>query len=473
MAGHQRTDESRVLTAADAEFERRRRVFNADIDVSPAAFIECRDVSDIQRAVRRCRETGVALSVKGAGHNLSGSALLDGGVVLDLAPMKRLELEPGGRRVTVSGPVLIGELVRRLRGGDRFLPVGNTDGVSVTGLTLVGGLPNQARAFGLTCCHLESATIVDARGQVRVLDARDETGLFWALKGAGDQFGVVAELVFELVPVPPHVLFGFLFFPLTRARELLTKYFRLCTRARFSDAMIYGAFMLDCVGVGDEFMGEVGVALRRDTGRSDAVIVPFAHYGGDLGAAQAEYLALRESLGEPYFEFMTVDSHWELHELLRDKQTARCGCEARTRFVGQDVDAESLAEALASSYERSPIDNFVIDCFSLGGALRRTPADATSFPHLAATSGVSFLGRWGLEEPRRAAHRRFLQACDRAIRPHVFGAYSGIPNPSVTDPREYFGANYERLAALKRAHDPSGLFRKDVPGYGLLPPRDR
>ena len=170
----QQSEAPRVVTQGE-EFESRRRVFNADVDISPAAFIDCHEVGDVQRAVNYCREAGVALSTKGAGHNLSGSALIKGGVVLDLSPMKRLELDPDGRRVTVSGPVLVGELVELLRGGDRFLPVGNTDAVGLTGLTIVGGLPNQARAFGLTCSHLVSAELVDARGRLRRLTRRSST----------------------------------------------------------------------------------------------------------------------------------------------------------------------------------------------------------------------------------------------------------------------------------------------------------
>ena len=213
-----------VLTAADEGYDAARQVWNAMIDRKPGVIARCADASDVQTVVDFARDLNALLSVRGGGHNIAGSAVCDGGMVIDLSLMKSVQVDPVGRTARVAPGVTLGELDRETQAFGLVTPTGINSTTGIAGLTLGGGFGWISRKFGLTIDNLVSADVVTADGRLVKASEKDNADLFWALRGGGGNFGVVTSFEFALHPLGPEVMSGLIVYPLTQARDLIRRY---------------------------------------------------------------------------------------------------------------------------------------------------------------------------------------------------------------------------------------------------------
>ena len=213
----------RVLQAGDGAYDEARKLFNGMIDHRPALIASCAGAADVVAAVRFAREHDLQVSVKGGGHGVAGKAVCDGGLMIDLSRMKSIRADPTALVVRAEPGVLGAELDRETQAFGLATPVGTVSTTGIAGLTLGGGQSWLASKHGFAIDNLLSVDIVTADGTLRSVSATQHEDLFWALRGAGHNFGVVTSFEYRLHPVGP-VLGGLVIYPLSQAVEVLRFY---------------------------------------------------------------------------------------------------------------------------------------------------------------------------------------------------------------------------------------------------------
>ncbi len=211
-----------LLQQGDPDYDAARQVWNAMVDRRPALITRCAGAADVIAAIRFAREQGLAISVKGGGHSAAGKAVCDGGLMIDLSLMDGIRVDPVRRTARAEGGVTWGAFDRETQAFGLATTGGIVPTTGVGGLTLGGGLGYLMRRFGLACDNLLSADVVTADGELLTASANEHPDLFWGLRGGGGNFGVVTSFEFELHPVGPMVLGGFVFHPFARPERLRT-----------------------------------------------------------------------------------------------------------------------------------------------------------------------------------------------------------------------------------------------------------
>src|SRR3954453_7087039 len=216
-----------LLRPADVGYEQARSVHNGLVDKRPALIAQCRGVADVVDAVNLTRKLGLEVAVRGGGHNVAGRATIDGGLVIDLSPMKGIYVDPKNRTVRAQGGVTWAELNRETQLHGLAVTGGTVSNTGIAGLTLGGGLGWLMGKHGLSLDNLVSADVVTADGQFRTASATENPDLFWALRGGGGNFGAVTSLQYRLYPVT-ETLSGLVLYPLDEARDVLRFYRDFC-----------------------------------------------------------------------------------------------------------------------------------------------------------------------------------------------------------------------------------------------------
>jgi hypothetical protein len=212
-----------VIRPADAGYDAARALYNAMIDKRPALIVRCPGVADVVAAVGFAREHELAVAVRGGGHNVAGKAMCDGGLVIDLSPMRGVRVDPGARTARAQSGVLWGELDRATQRFGLATTGGTVSTTGIAGLTLGGGLGRLMGKHGLSCDNLLSVDVVTADGRVVTASAEENQNLYWAMRGGGANFGVATSFRYRLHPVGT-VLGGMLLHPLARAEAVLRFY---------------------------------------------------------------------------------------------------------------------------------------------------------------------------------------------------------------------------------------------------------
>jgi FAD/FMN-containing dehydrogenase len=453
-----------VLTPDDDGFEAARAdaIWNGDIRRTPAAIVRQSSVDDVASAVAVLRSRGVVLSVRGGGHSGAGNAVADGAVMIDLSRMNGVRVDAEARRAYVGGGARW-ETVDAATAPHGLAVVGGTvSHTGVAGLTLSGGMGWLTPRQGLSCDNLVAATLVTADGRVVTASEDDEPDLFWALRGAGTNFGVVTELVFQLHAVDPMAHLGFFFWrpedaagPLAFARE------HLLSLPDSLGALIAGLSAPPVPFVPAELHGAPGIAILV-AGWGD----PAEH------AAAVEPLRGRGAV----VEFVTPIPYVALQHMLDD--TAPWGIRSYDKGINLDELSDEVIDVILDWVPRKRFPLSFMPIFPLRGRYREVPDDATAF-------GSSRSSRWalsmvgqGLDDESFAADRTWARNFYEAVRPLAPSAagYLNFESDANEDRvRVSYGEEkYRRLAALKAVWDPDNVFRhnaniKPAPAAAAVP----
>ena len=371
-----------LITAQDPVYESARTVWNGNVDRRPALLARCTGVADVQQAVQFGREHDLLVSVRGGGHSTPGYGTNDGGLVIDLSPMKGIRVDPSARTARAQGGVLWRELDRETQVYGLATPGGTVSNTGIAGLTLGGGLGWLMGKYGLTVDNLISADVVTADGMALTVSAGQEPELFWALRGGGGNFGVVTSFEYRLHPVS-EVLGGLVLYPLDEAADV----------ARF-----YRSF---CSTLPDEAEAYLGFLTAPDTG---APIVGMAlGYNGPISEGE-KVLAPARQFGQPLVD-LVGPIPYVVRQSLLDEPNAQHGLHRYWRSAFTDQLSDELMEVVIDTAATSTSPMNVLIFFYMHGAGSRVPADQTAFAARRTQWDFDVIGQWADPRGVGPAHR--------------------------------------------------------------------
>ena len=238
--------QGKLLLAQDAGYDQARRVWNGSIDRHPALIVRCERRDDIVHAVQFASAHSLLTAVKGGGHSISGQSTCEGGLMIDLSPMRAIELDQSKRRVRAQPGVLLAALDGECQAAGLVTPLGTAADTGIAGLTLGGGQGRLMRKLGLSCDNVNSFELVTADAKVHMVSAADNPDLFWALRGGGGNFGVVSGFEYRLHPLAHPVLAGGRVYPVSQARAVIKGLVDLAAQA--PDELYVSAAILNSPG---------------------------------------------------------------------------------------------------------------------------------------------------------------------------------------------------------------------------------
>jgi FAD/FMN-containing dehydrogenase len=435
----------KILEQGSPAYEEARTVWNAMIDRKPGLIVRCLGAADVIHAIRFARDNGLLVAVRGGGHNIAGSAICDGGIVIDLSQMKSVRVDRAAQRAWVEPGATLADLDKETQAFGLVVPTGINSTTGVAGLTLGGGFGWITRKFGLTIDNLLSADVVTADGDLVHATAKENSDLFWALRGGGGNFGVVTAFEFQLHKLGPQVLAGLVVHPFDDASKLLREYRRLLE------------------SVPDELT--CWVVMRKapplpflPTEWHGREVLVFAMcYCGDIKEGEKAMAGLR-GLGKPIVDVVGPNPFASWQAAFDPLLTPG----ARNYWKSHDfaqLSDETIA-ILIDATRQLPGPECEIFIFHVGGAAGRVAPDATAFSQRNAHFGVNIHTRWR-EESMDKRHLAWAKKLFDATAPFAIGtAYVNfMPGDEAERVEKAYGASYRRLAQVKRRYDPSNLFR--------------
>jgi FAD/FMN-containing dehydrogenase len=432
-----------VVRPGDDAYDQARRVWNAVVDRRPALIVRPREVADVIEAIDFARTNDVPLAVRGGGHSPAGHGTVDGGLVVDLSNMKRLDVDPE-RRVARAEPGLSwGEYNARMHEHGLATPGGDVTAVGIAGLTLGGGMGWLMRKYGMAIDNVLEIDVVTADGRLQTTNETEHPDLFWALRGGGGNFGIATGFRYRLHPVKT-VIGGAIVHHATR--EVLRAYAEASAEA--PDELTTITTLLKAPPLPFIPPDAHGTPVH--------LIMPC--YTGDLDAGERALTLLRTLAGRtPIADTTGPMPYPALYGLTAMAAVSRPHA-IRNAYLREltDETIEIILDFLNNA--TSPFG--VIALRELGGAMARVPVDATAFAHRDKAFYVAADNAWE-DESRPEPHVAWAHAFGQAVRPHADGAYSGFLEDEGEDRvrAAYSPETYTRLAAIKRRYDPDNLFR--------------
>lgn len=431
-----------VLTPGDDGFDDARTVWNAKIDKEPAVIARCTGAADVMAAVDFAREEGLDLAIKGGGHHITGHAVCDEGLVIDLAPMNGVRVDPDAKTARVQGGATWGDFNHEAwTFGLDIVGMSNSPEVGVAGFTLGGGMAVLSNKYGLAIDNLRAVDIVTADGELVHASEEEHADLFWALRGGGGNFGVVTSFEFECHEVTFDGLSGQFVYPVTDTEDVLR-----FTREFVADAP-------------DEVVGQVSIRqLPNDPAYPEdlhgkTVTILSCIFNGDIEAGKRTLQPLQE-FGDPLFEAVRAQQYTEIREDIETDQRNYWNNHLLAEL------SDDAIETFASQAAPLPSPSTIATLFfGLGGAVSRVDREATAFPHRDATYKFELTAQWSDpadDEKVISWAREFHEA----MAPYATGEYvNNQTDDSAERVRAAYDDNYDRLVEVKTKWDPENLFR--------------
>ncbi len=445
-----------LLRPGDDTYDQARRVWNGAIDRHPAFIAQCRVTSDVAAAVRFGVRHGLPIAVRGGGHSIPGLSVCEGGLVIDLSPMKSIEIDLDARLARVQPGVLWRELDAATQVHGLAVPGGEVSDTGVAGLTLGGGVGWLSRLYGLTCDNLVGAEVVTADGTVFDVDEQRQPELLWGLRGGGGNFGVVTRFTFRLNPAPVPLYAGMVLHPLEQARAALRVFLDLAEQAPPPLGMNAALFTAP----------PAPFIPRALHGRP--VVALAAGYVGPLDDGAQAVKSLRD-FGTPAADLFGPMPYVVLQSLVDDSLPAGLASYARSEWLGPLDDAGIDALVTAAEDMTSPISQVLLRI--MGGAIAQVPGDATAFRFRNAHAMVTIAAMWPDVTDQGENHRTWARISWQRLRPWSAGGgyVNHLCDEGADRVREaYGGATWNRLVSLKRHHDPGNAFQlnQNIPPTG-------
>lgn len=435
-----------VVVKGDPEYETARKVWNGSIDKNPAMIVRCRGTADVMTTVDFVRNHDLLFSVRAGGHNVSGTAVNDGGLVIDLSEMRSVHVDPHKRIAWVEAGARLGDLDHETVAFGLAAPVGLVSETGVAGLTLHGGTGWLMRKHGLSIDNLNAMEIVTADGKLVRASADDHPDLFWALRGGGGNFGVVTGFEFRLHSIGRQVAIAMPIYAMENAREAMT-----ACRKYMADApdelMVLGIYWSGppLPAVPEKFHG-------------NPVVILLGCYTGAQEHAR-EVIAPLRTFAEPIAD-LSADMGWKEVQRLLDEDYPEGKYYYWKSIYLDRLDDQCMA--VLEEYTRNrPSAESSIDVWFLGGASARVPQDATAFYNRRSPFMIGIEANWSAQTDSEA-NIAWARNLHTALQPFSAGGnYLNFPG-YVENSEEMllgaYGENLQRLRSIKAAYDPNNLF---------------
>ena len=423
-----------VIQPTDSGYEKARKIWNANIDKHPGIIARCAGLADVIAAVNFARENELLVAVHGGGHNVSGKALCDDGIVINLSGMKGIHVDAKNRTARVQGGATLGDLDRETHVFGLAVPAGIISKTGIAGLALGGGVGWLVRKYGLTCDNVRSFDIVTSDGKPRVASANENEDLFWALRGGGGNFGVVTSFEFRVHPVST-VLGGLVMYPRDRAVEVL-RFYRDFTQSAPEELTAY-------------------VALLHTPDGIPAVAV-IACYCGDVTEGEKVFTPLR-TFGSPMVEVIQPMPFPQMQTFLDAGFPQGNHNYWKSTFLREFSDDAIVDLVEHANRATSPLSAVVIEYY--GGVASRVGVSETAFAQRQARYNVLILAQW-LDPRESQRHIEWARRLADSMRPFSSSAYflNYLGEEGEDTIKAAFGPNYDRLMAVKKKYDPENFF---------------
>jgi FAD/FMN-containing dehydrogenase len=436
----------RTIRPGEPGYDEARRVFNGLVDRRPEKILRPRDTDEVAAAVEQTVEEGRPLSVYGGGHGVTGSAVVDGGVCIDLRDLDGVEVWPEERLLKVGGGARWGQVDAATQKHGLAVTGGRVSTTGVAGLALGSGSGWLERRCGLTCDNLVEARVVTADGRRVTASRQQNPDLFWGLRGGGGNFGIVTEFIFRLHEVGPTVLGGMLLYPGSQAHDVITTWRQLVDGAPEelgSAVALITAPPADFVPEPARGRPAVGIVVcwSGDLDRGRRVLAPLWALGPVADLVQPmPYVALQQLLDEG--NQPGLHNYWSA-DFLADLP-------------------DPAVETVVSHAQASPSPFTQTILFHGGGAVARVGEEETAFGQRQAPYNVHYLGMWPPDHAQDEANIAHIRNLAAAVKPWTAGnAYLNfIGDEGLTRVETAFGPRkFERLRAIKEVWDPHNVFR--------------
>jgi len=436
-----------IVGRDDPAYEEQRKIWNGSIDRRPALIARCAGVADVMSAVKFARKNGLPVAVRSGGHSFPGLSVADDAFLIDLSLMKGVRVDPQERTARVQAGVLLGELDRETQAFGLAAPSGIVTHTGVAGLTLGGGIGWIMRKHGLSVDKLRRVDLVTAEGELVKASTEENEELFWGLRGAGANFGIVTEFEFDLVPLGPTILAGPIFWKMEDSAEVL-RFYRDWVADAPDDLMtiVVHRKAPPLPFVPEELHGEPVVMVIPcwvgDFDEGEKFIRPMKEFGNAVAdvCVQKPFLA-HQAMFDPSF----VPQRW---------------------YYFRSFDVPALTDEMIditaepSLRIKSPLTSFPI--WQMGGAVARVGEDETAFGGRQAAFtyniGASTATGEGFDEERQWV-RDFYSALEEWQTSVYVNFLSDAEEGQERIRAAYGPQKYERLQALKREWDPDNFFR--------------
>lgn len=433
-----------LIEPSDARYEEARRVFNAMIDRKPRLIVRCADVADVIAAVNFGREHELRVSIRGGGHNAGGLGVCDDGLVIDLSLIKYVRVDPAAREVRVGGGCTWGEVDHAAHAFGLAVPSGIISTTGVGGLTLGGGMGHLTRKYGLTIDNLLAADVVTADGEFLVASADENPELFWAIRGGGGNFGVVASFLFRAHPIST-VVAGPMFWDLEDAPAIMRWYREFVVNA---PEEIDGFFAFLTVPPGPPFPEEI--RLRKMCG------IVWC-YTGSQEQADAILEPLR-SFKKPVFEHVGPIPFPALQSLFDPIYPPGLQSYWKADFF-KELSDEAIAEHVKHA-SKLPTWQSTMHLYPINGAAGKVASGDTTWAHRDAVWTEIILGA-DPDPANKDLITNWAREYWEALHPYAAGgAYVNFMMEGEGDKRirDTYGSNYDRIARAKAKYDPDNFF---------------
>jgi FAD/FMN-containing dehydrogenase len=425
-----------LLLPGNAAYDTARLVLNASIDKHPALIVQPTGVSDISNAVQFARDNELVVAVKCGGHSTSGQSTCNGGMMIDLSRFRHVRVDATEKVAHVSGGSLLGPIDHEAMAHGLVTPAGTVSHTGVGGLATGGGFGRLARRYGLTLDNIRALDVVSADGQLRHANAEQNQDLYWGVRGAGGNFGVVSSFEFDLHPMSRQVIAGSLVFPISHLRDVLEFYAEFSPTApdELQTDLIFGY-----PAGGKPGFVVLGLCYSGDPKHADRAMAPLKKLGKPMagGIQSTDYVALQRS---------------------GDATLPRANASYLKGGFTSEITPQ-LVNALVDGMAPDPGRSTTIIFQQAGGAIKRIATDATAFAHRYAEHNMVCTMAWKPNAPA-AEHVAAIKTYWATLMPYTNGFYvneASDDNAALVD-RNYQG-NYQRLLGIKQRYDPSNIFR--------------
>jgi len=434
-----------VLMAEDADYADARQIWNGMVDRKPGMILRCSTPGDVKAAVRFASEHDLLVTVRGGGHNIAGNAVADGAVMIDLSPMRAVEVDASAKRARVEAGALLSDVDAATQAHGLALPLGINSTTGIAGLTLGGGFGWLSRKHGMTIDNLISAEVVTADGRSVTASEDENPDLFWGLRGGGGNFGIVTSFEFQLHEVGPEVLAGLIVHPFEDADRVLRAY-RAFAEAAPDDLTVW-------------------VVLRKapplpflpEEWHGREVLVLAAFHAGDVEHGKKLLEPLR-SVGEPIADVIGPQRYADWQQAFDPLLTPG----ARNYWKSHDFAqlSDDLLDTVLDQVGKLPTSECEVLIAQMGGAASRVPADATAYPHRNVNFIMNVHTRWRGPELDGGCIE-WARGLFEATASHATGGVyvNFMPDDEVDRVAAAYGDNHARLVELKREWDPANRFR--------------
>ena len=433
-----------AICPEDGSYDAVREVWNGMIDKRPGLIIRCTGVADVISSVRFAREQGLLVAVRGGGHNVAGSALCDGGLVIDLSRMKGVHVDPIRRRARAQPGVTLGDLDHETQAFGLAVPAGIVSTTGIAGLTLGGGFGWLSPKFGLTCDNLLSADVVTADGELVTASEEQNAELFWGIRGGGGNFGIVTSFDYQLHSVGPTVLAGLVVHQMSEARELLRFYRDFIAEAPGELGSIFALRLAPPAPfIPPEMHGKPIAAV-------------FVCYAGPVEEGERVLRPLRQ-FSAPVADVITPKP-FTAHQTMLDPVQP-----PGRNYYWKSDDLPPLSDGaidtIVAHSEAITSPHTIVAMFQLGGAVAGVAEDATAYSHRNAAHALNCNASWTEGDP--GPHIQWARDFSTAMQPYSEGVYVNFLGDEGEErvKAAYEAKKYERLVALKNKYDPTNFFR--------------